>query len=83
MSLAEQIAAAGTMDELLAAVWESDGLQGSDRFYSSDELHDTLARVALGELGVSNVTRTEGLRRRTQELLQSYQRRIGRHEVRK
>jgi hypothetical protein len=83
MSLAEQIAAAGTIDELLAVVMESDGLQGSDKFYSRDELHDTLERVATGELGISNVTRTEGLRRRTQEVLQNSQRRIGRHEVRK
>lgn len=55
--------------ELFRALDATGGLQGSQKFYSVQELKDTINRVRTGELAAETITNTGGLRQRVAELL--------------
>lgn len=67
----QTVAIPGAKDfpELFRALDAAGGLQGSEKFYSVQELKNDINKVHMGELEIDKITRTGGLRQRVADLL--------------
>lgn len=65
----ENINKANNFSELYKILEEIGGLQSSDIFYDSNDLIDRIEKVREGKFGINVITRTEGLRKKVEELL--------------
>lgn len=63
------IAEAKSFEELFSVIQAEEGLQGSVKYYSPQELKDIIASVRDGSLDIQYITKTNGLRDKVQELL--------------
>lgn len=67
----EDIESVKNLDELLAHVDASDGLQGTQDYFDKDQLRMIIEEVRDGRLDLSYVTRSQGLRQKVMDLLQN------------
>jgi hypothetical protein len=65
----ETIENADDFDKLFKIIEETGGLQGSHTLYKPHELKDIINKVRNGELNLTYITRTGGLRGKVEELL--------------
>lgn len=67
----EKIASVATFEQLKKALEESGGIQGSKDFYEPEQLKSLIERVRKGDLELTYITRTAGLREKVKELMEA------------
>lgn len=69
MEVEKEISEAKDFDELIRAVYKTDGIQGTADFFTPDKLKEIINNVREGKRDIKRITRSGGLRERVEGLL--------------
>ncbi|HOX10819.1 MAG TPA: hypothetical protein P5323_04025 [Candidatus Moranbacteria bacterium] len=67
--LKKNISEVKSFDDLIKTVEKGGGIEGSQEFYDAKKLKNVIDKVRKGELGITYITRTGGLRQKVADLL--------------
>jgi len=58
-----------SFEDLVKLIDEKGGVQGKQEFFSAEKLKNIISRVRKGELDITHITRTDGLRQKVEDLI--------------
>jgi len=67
--LKKNISEVKSFDDLIKTIEKGGGIEGSQEFYDAKKLKNVIDKVRKGELGITYITRTGGLRQKVEDLL--------------